>query len=115
MLSRKPTGLVNLLSSSIRLRELRVSIFLTGGILSNQIRSTVDIVDSVAFNVTYLVENIRTMVDSLVLNSTYSVVGHSEVFGTPFQEQMSVPTKCDHMLHRPRIRRDTSTMDCQST
>lgn len=49
----KHTGLVILLSSSVRLRELGVSIFLTGGILSNQVRSTVDVVDPVAFNVTY--------------------------------------------------------------
>lgn len=58
-------------------------------------------------------ENIRTTIASLA-NNTYSVAGHSEVFGTPFLEQMSVLTKCDHMHHRPRIRRDTSSMGCQS-
>lgn len=51
MVIGKPTGLVNLLSSSTRLGELRVSIFLAGCILSNQIRSTVDVVNAVAFNV----------------------------------------------------------------
>jgi hypothetical protein len=59
MLIGKPTALVNLLSPSIRLGELGVSIFLASGILSNQIRSTVDVVDPVAFNVTYSMENIR--------------------------------------------------------
>lgn len=115
MLIGKPTALVNLLSPSIRLGELGVSIFLASGILSNQIRSTVDVVDPVAFNVTYSMENIRIMVNCLAVNNTYSVVGHSEVFEMPFPEQMSVPTKCGHMHHHPHIQRDTSNIKCQST
>ena len=110
----RPTTFVHLLSPSIRLREFGISIFLTSGILSNQVGSTVDFIDPVAFNVAWLTKSIRTVIISFVLCNTYSVVDHSGVFETPFPVQMCAPKICDHTPHRPRILRDKSKMARQS-